>query len=307
MKTKLNDFLPDASAPASAAVAVNMQAEGDFRMVSPEDIKLLFRFREPFSHKGTYGHALIIAGAPETMGAALLCAMGCLYAGAGLTTAAIPESGLTALNTLLPEVMYADRKSLDQAKDFKRYNAIAIGPGLFPFTGSNWKNLTLIEALRASKHPVIADADMLSLLAKSKQDLRYLAKGSILTPHVKEFDRLFGEQESWWDRIQTAVKQARNRKITIVLKNRYTFVIDADGTVYINPTGNPAMAQGGMGDVLTGIITAYAAQKYTSRDAAVLGCYFHGLAGDQLSNTNLNVSASQLALQLPKTIKKFLG
>jgi NAD(P)H-hydrate epimerase len=307
MKTKLNDFLPDASAPASAAVAADMQAEGDFRMVSPEDIKLLFRSREPFSHKGSYGHALIIAGAAETMGAALLCAMGCLYAGAGLTTAAIPDSGLTALNTLLPEVMYADRKSLDQAKDFKRYNAIAIGPGLFPVTGSNWKNLTLIEALRASEQPVIADADMLSLLAKSKQDFRYLAKGSILTPHVKEFDGLFGEQRSWWDRIQTAVDQARKRKITIVLKNRYTFVIDADGTVYVNPTGNPAMAQGGMGDVLTGIITAYVAQKYTARDAAVLGCYFHGLAGDQLADTNFYVNASQLAMQLPKTIKEFFG
>jgi len=307
MKAKLNDFLPDASAPASAAVAAGMQAWGDFRMISPEDIKLLFKSREPFSHKGSYGHALIIAGAAETMGAALLCAMGCLHAGAGLTTAAIPGSGLTALNTLLPEVMYADRKSLDQAKDFKRYNAIAIGPGLLPAAGGNWKDLTLIEALRASKQPVIADADMLSLLAKNNQHFRHLAKDSILTPHVKEFDRLFGEQENWWDRIQTAVEQARKRKITIVLKNRYTFVIDAEGAVYINPTGNPAMAQGGMGDVLTGIITAYVAQNYTARDAAILGCYFHGLAGDQLANTHFNVSASQLALQLPKTIKDFFG
>jgi ADP-dependent NAD(P)H-hydrate dehydratase len=307
MKAKLSDFLPDASAPASAAVTAGMQAGDDFRLISPEDIKLLFKSREPFSHKGSYGHALIIAGAAETMGAALLCAMGCLYAGAGLTTAAIPESGLTALNTLLPEVMYADRKSLDQAKDLKRYNAIAIGPGLFPVTGSNWKNLTLIEALRASKQPVIADADMLSLLAKSKQNFRYLAKGSILTPHLKEFDRLFGEHESWWDRIQTAVEQARKRKITIVLKNRYTFIISADGVVYINPTGSPAMAQGGMGDVLTGIITAYVAQGYSSVDAAILGCYFHGLAGDQLADTHFSVSASQLALQLPKTIKEFFG
>lgn len=309
MKAKLNDFLPDASAPASATVVAGMQAESDFRVIRPEDVKLLFKPREQFSHKGTYGHALIIAGAPQTMGAALLCAMGCLHAGAGLTTVAIPESGLTAMNTLIPEVMYTDRNALEQAKDFKRYTAIAIGPGLFPdaSAGGSWKDLTLIKALRASKQPVIADADMLTLLAKSKQDFRYLVKGSILTPHVKEFDRLFGTQESWWDRIQTAVEQARKRNVTIVLKNRYTFIINAAGVVYINPTGNPAMAQGGMGDVLTGIITAYVAQGYSSMDAAILGCYFHGLAGDQLADTRFNLSASQLALQLPGTIKEFLG
>ncbi|WP_285059211.1 NAD(P)H-hydrate dehydratase [Pedobacter ginsengisoli] len=307
MKAKLNDFLPDASAPDSATVVAGMQAEGDFRMIRPEDIRLLFKPREQFSHKGTYGHALIIAGAPQTMGAALLCAMACLHAGAGLTTAAIPESGLTALNTLLPEVMYIDKKDLGQGKAFKHYDAIAIGPGLFPDIGSSLTDLVLVEAVQASKMPVVADADMLTLLAKSKQHFRHLAKDSILTPHMKEFDRLFGMQENWWARIQTAVIQARKRKITIVLKNRYTFVIDTGGTVYINPTGNPAMAQGGMGDVLTGIITAYTAQKYIARDAAVLGCYFHGLAGDQLAEGSFNVSASRLALQLPKTVKAFFG
>jgi ADP-dependent NAD(P)H-hydrate dehydratase len=307
MKTRLNDFLPDASAPAAAVAGRGMQAEVDFRIIGPDDIRLLFKVRKQFSHKGIYGHALIIAGAPQTMGAALLCAMGCLHAGAGLTTAAIPESGLTALNTLLPEVMYTDRKSLDEAKGFKSYNTVAIGPGLLPEMGSNRKNLTLIQALWASKLPVVADADMLSFLAKSKQDFRRLAKGSILTPHMKEFDRLFGAHENWWLRIQTAVEQAKKRKITIVLKNRYTFVIHTDGVVYINPTGNPAMAQGGMGDVLTGIITAYIAQGYNSSDAALLGCYFHGLAGDQLGDTSFSLTASQLALQLPKTIKDFLG
>jgi ADP-dependent NAD(P)H-hydrate dehydratase len=307
MKTRLNDFLPDASAPAAAVAGRGMQAEVDFRIIGPDDIRLLFKVRKQFSHKGIYGHALIIAGAPQTMGAALLCAMGCLHAGAGLTTAAIPESGLTALNTLLPEVMYTDRKSLDEAKGFKSYNTVAIGPGLLPEMGSNRKNLTLIQALWASKLPVVADADMLSFLAKSKQDFRRLAKGSILTPHMKEFDRLFGAHENWWLRIQTAVEQAKKRKITIVLKNRYTFVIHTDGVVYINPTGNPAMAQGGMGDVLTGIITAYIAQGYNSSDAALLGCYFHGLAGDQLADTSFSLTASQLALQLPKTIKDFLG
>lgn len=307
MKTGLNDFLPDASAPAAAVAGTGIHAEGDFRLIGPDDIRSLFKVREQFSHKGTYGHALIIAGSPQTMGAALLCAMGCLHAGAGLTTAAIPESGLTALNTLLPEVMYIGRKSLDQTKGFKPYNTVAIGPGLLPEMGGDRKDLTLIDALWASKLPVVADAGMLSLLAKSKKDFRRLATGSILTPHMKEFDRLFGVQENWWGRIRTAVEQAKKHKITIVLKNRYTFVIHTDGVVYINPTGNPAMAQGGMGDVLTGITTAYIAQGYNSRDAAILACYFHGLAGDQLAETNFNVSASQLALQLPKKIKEFLG
>lgn len=299
--TKLNDFLPDASAPDEAAVSSGVKSAGNYRMVTEEDIKQYFKIREPFSHKGTYGHALIIAGAPQTMGAALLAAMGCLYAGAGLTSASIPESGLTALNAALPEVMFVSRENLiSSGNTLNPYNVIAIGPGL----GINNESIALMNGLLAGKQPLIVDADGLELL---NSGFNAIAEDSILTPHVKEFDKLFGPHKTWWGRLQTAREKAKKQHIVIVLKNQFTFIIDQQGLVYINPTGNPGMAQGGMGDVLTGVITAYRAQKYNSEISAILGCYFHGKAGDELGLEKFSVTASSLARQLPKTIRNLFG
>jgi ADP-dependent NAD(P)H-hydrate dehydratase len=301
----LNGFLPDASAPAAVAVSNGIESEGTFRVVTEQDIKNLFKPRALFSHKGTYGHALLIAGAEKTMGAALLSAMGCLHAGAGLTTAAIPQSGLSALNTALPEVMYVAKSDLLSGNtSIEKYSAIGIGPGLSPGIGHTIEDIQLLEQLIRQKRSIVADADALPLI---KPQFRSIAKDSILTPHVKEFDALFGTHKTWWERLETARDRAMKRGIVIVLKNQFTFIIDGAGTVYVNPTGNPAMAQGGMGDVLTGIITAYIAQQYAPAHAAILGCYFHGKAGDELAATHFNVSASKLASQLPVTIKNFLG
>jgi len=300
MKLRLNDFLPDASAPKELTVSSGIRTSGDYRLVTEEDIKHLFKIRKPFSHKGTYGHALIIAGAPQTMGAALLSAMGCLYAGAGLTSAAIPESGLSALNTALPEVMFVSRKTLTGSEDaLNAYNAIGIGPGL----GISDENMLLVNILTEKKRPLIADADALGLL---KSGFSAVPEDSVLTPHMKEFDQLFGVHKSWWDRLQTARERAKTQHIVIVLKNQFTFIIDQQGMVYINPTGNPGMAQGGMGDVLTGVITAYRAQNYAPAESAILGCYFHGRAGDDLASANFSITASALAKQLPKTIKNLI-
>lgn len=302
MKRKLNDFLPDASAPATVTAICGIRQAGDFKLVTAADIQLLFRRRELFSHKGTYGHALIIAGASQTMGAALLCAMGCLHAGAGLTTAAIPEAGLTALNTLLPEVMYVSKTDLEKTDAFKKYDAIAIGPGI----GQAKETLGLLKTLYQQQIAVVADADALNLMAGNNNWQANVVANSILTPHMNEFDRLFGAHKSWWERLQTAVVKAKAMNCVIVLKNQFTFIADQEGLVYVNPTGNPAMAQGGMGDVLTGIITAYVAQGYSPKDAALLGCYFHGSAGDELAKVSFTTSAGKVAIQLPKTINEFL-
>jgi len=124
---------------------------------------------------------------------------------------------------------------------------------------------------------------------------------------MKEFDALFGAHKTWWERLETARTKAKKKRVVIVLKNQFTFIIDQEGKVSINQTGNPAMAQGGMGDVLTGIITAYLAQQYTAAEAAILGCYFHGKAGDELAAESFSITASQLARQIPKTIKTFIG
>lgn len=302
MDKRLNDFLPDASAPEGQMAAVGIQFLSDFMAVELADIRSLFHLRKPFSHKGSYGHALILAGGTLTMGAALLSAKGCLCAGAGLTTAAIPASGLSALNASLPEVMFVEKQVLLNPGALDPYNAIAVGPGL----ADEESNLSLLSGLVRLKLPLIVDADGLNVLSVNKKMLDGLSANSIITPHVKEFDRLFGAHSTWWTRLQTAIREAKARKIVIVLKNQYTFIVEQSGFVYINTTGNPAMAQGGMGDVLTGVITAFVAQGYPVKDAAILGCYLHGKSGDNLAETYFNVTASQIATEIPKTLKSLL-
>jgi ADP-dependent NAD(P)H-hydrate dehydratase len=310
MAVFLSSFLPDSDASSKLQVVdegldkLSTEAESSpYKLIGTADIKAILKPRKPFSHKGTYGHALIIAGDVKTMGAALLCASGCLYGGAGLTTASVPESGLTALNTALPEVMYLERSHLIKIKTLKKYNAIAIGPGL----GKLLEAVCILEELVVLKEPIIADADALNILSKREDLLLHLAKNSIFTPHLKEFDTLFGKHKSWWERLQTARTMAKKLSSVIVLKNQYTFIIDQQGDVLINPTGNPAMAQGGMGDVLTGLIAGYVAQGYSAKAAAILGCYFHGKAGDELAANHYNVTASQVAARIPVTVQLLLN
>ena len=301
MYSSINDFLPDRSAPQELSVAQGIDLEAESMLIGLAELKACLKPRKLFSHKGTYGHALIIAGAPATMGAAILSAMACLHGGAGLTTLCIPESGLQALNTALPEVMYVARETLLGQSALETYSAIAIGPGLRQGTGFSDADFKLMRLVLQCGRPVVADADALNLFAEQKQYLSLLPENSILTPHVKEFDRLFGEHESWWARVQTARQYAKTQKVIVLLKNQYTFIADQEGKVFINTTGNPAMAQGGMGDVLTGLITAFVAQGYPSKEAAILACGLHGMAGDDLAHESFNVTASAVAMQVPRS------
>jgi ADP-dependent NAD(P)H-hydrate dehydratase len=310
MAVFLSDFLPD-SDPSSKVQVVDEGIDklgtetesSPYKLIETADIKAILKPRKSFSHKGTYGHALLIAGDAKTMGAALLCASGCIHGGAGLTTVSVPETGLTALNSVLPEAMYLERSHLIKVKSLKKYNAIAIGPGL----GKLFEAVCMVEELVVLKVPFVADADALNILSKREDLLLHLAKNSVLTPHLKEFDTLFGKHKTWWERLQTARSMAKKLGSVIVLKNQYTFIVDQQGDVLINPTGNPAMSQGGMGDVLTGLIAAYLAQGYSAKAAAILGCYFHGKAGDELAVSHFNVTASQLAIRIPLTVKNFLN
>ncbi|WP_285010642.1 NAD(P)H-hydrate dehydratase [Pedobacter faecalis] len=301
MNRLLNDFLPDASAPADITATPGTDIASAFMMVTAGDVSRLLRPRAEFSHKGDYGHLLIVAGAPQTMGAALLTAMGSVYAGAGLTTVAIPEQGLNALNVTLPEAMYADRKDLVGPAALDTYSAIALGPGL-QLTGKvSGTDLNLLERVMSQQVPLVIDAEGLNYLSVSRPALNELRVGTVLTPHVKEFDRLFGVHDNWWGRLQTAIKYAKKQKVVVVLKNRYTFIVEQSGQVYINTSGGPAMSQGGMGDVLTGVIAALVAQGYAPNEAAITGCYLHGMAGGELAEQHFNVTASQVAAQLPKS------
>ncbi|KRT17434.1 bifunctional ADP-dependent (S)-NAD(P)H-hydrate dehydratase/NAD(P)H-hydrate epimerase [Pedobacter ginsenosidimutans] len=310
-RPKINFFFPESVMATEKYEVVDIdldeafiqKQEADFYLVEESDIEKILQPRKLFSHKGTYGHALIIAGNTNTMGAALLSSMACLHTGAGLTTTCIPQSGLIALNTALPEVMALPRDEYTRIENPQKYQAIAIGPGL----GADAENEKLLESLIMANQAMIIDADALNILGERPDLIDKLAANAIITPHMKEFDRLFGEHDSWWDRVQTATEQAQKLKIVIVLKNQYTFICLPTGRVFINPTGNPAMAQGGMGDILTGIIAGFVAQKYTATDAVILACYIHGKAGDHLAHEHFVVTASQVMERISKEIKVLIS
>src|SRR5690606_24173926 len=271
------------------------QFPSEFKLVEERDITRLYRPRGRFSHKGTFGHALLIAGRPQTMGAALLCAGASVYSRAGLTTACIPKDGLTALNARHPQVMYCPREEL--ASRWKTFDAVGIGPGL------GTESDMLERCLSNAPKPMVLDADALTAISEQPKLLDQLPEDTVLTPHMKEFDRLFGSHTNWWDRVRTARERAIAHRIVIVLKNRYTFIVTPDGRVCINPTGNAAMATGGTGDVLTGMITAFLAQGYPAGHAALLACYFHGAAGDHLTSQGWAISpASQLLTAIPLAV-----
>jgi NAD(P)H-hydrate epimerase len=309
---KLNFLLPESGPYINCWEAVNIGLDDRFiqslnspyQFIEEKDIRQMLKPRSRFSHKGTFGHALIIAGQAETMGAALLCASACAHAGSGLTTVCVPESGLTALNTYLPEIMAIVRNGKKQPDVlWDKFGAIGIGPGL----GKDKAALELLTALfKNYKKPVVIDADALNLLSANPKLWKKVPVQSILTPHVKEFDRLFGEHTSWWARIQTAITKAAEHQIYILLKNNYTIIVSPGGKVYFNSTGNPAMATGGMGDVLTGILTSLLAQSYTPEQACIIGAYIHGKAGDDLAlpNRMAVVLPGKLAQQLPVTIAR---
>lgn len=305
-RPKINFFFPESERALDRFKTVNIGLDEEFiqsqrstwDLLEAEDIHQILKERKPFSHKGSYGHALIIAGNTETMGAAILCADACLHSGAGLTTACVPENGYTAMNSYAPEVMILPRTF---KTSLEKYNSIAIGPGL----GTNQEAIDLLDqVLNFGKAPLVIDADAINLLASNPELLQKLPENCIICPHVKEFDRLFGHSNSWWERLSLALKKAQELKIILLLKNRYTFIICPEGKVLINPTGNPGMAVGGMGDVLCGMITAFLAQSYSTKESAILATYLHGAAGDYLNQMD-SIPPRYIIQELPKIIKKY--
>lgn len=274
----------------------------DFLEVTEDDIRATLKKRSSFSHKGTFGHCLLLAGNINTMGAALLSAEASLYTGSGLTSLCMPASGLSALNTRLPEVMAVEREQLAETEHLKKYAALAIGPGL----GVGKDETAYVKFLLDSEIATVIDADALNILAQEEELFEQLKPKTIITPHMKEFDRLFGNSKNWWERVAKAKENAVNRQLIIVLKNRYTFIAMPDGKILINPTGNPGMASGGMGDVLCGMIGSLLAQGYSSEEAAMLACFLHGKAGDLLAEEGMSVIPPTMLIQkIPKVIGDF--
>ena len=241
----------------------------------------IYKPRNNFSHKGNFGHALLVAGSYGKMGAAVLSAKACLKIGAGLLTVHIPKSGYDILQTSLPEAMVmTDFNSSFVTKiedDLLKYDAIGIGPGI----GTASETKTLVhELFHSYSKPVVIDADALNIISSQKDLLKLIPAGSVLTPHPKEFERLFGPSKNDFERIQLASEKAKELNCIIILKGHHSFIVSPDTKGFFNNTGNAGMATAGSGDVLTGILIGLIAQNYSSIEAAILGVYIHGLAGD---------------------------
>lgn len=248
--------------------------------LTEEIIKPFIHYRKPFSHKGDYGHALVIAGSHGKMGAAVLASTACLRAGAGLLTTYIPACGYEIMQTSLPEAMVwtsDENEFISSPIKTEMFNSIAIGPGI----GNHDSTQSFLKVLiQQSPVPLIIDADAINILGENKTWLSFIPQGSIFTPHPKEFERLVGKSSNNFDRMKMQKEFSFKYQCYVILKGAHTCISTPDGTCYFNSTGNPGMATAGSGDVLTGILAGLFAQGYSSLETCLLGVFLHGLAGD---------------------------
>ena len=266
----------------------------------------LIKPRKRFAFKNNFGHALLIAGSSGMAGASILAARACLRSGVGLLTIHTPVCNHDILQTAVPEAMVQnDVHELYFAEpvDLDNYQAIAIGPGI----GQEEETaLATFDQLADCYIPAVLDADAINILSSHRNYLNRLPRRSILTPHIGELERLIGRCNDSFDRLTKAKELAAYLQCYIVLKGAYSTVITPEGKFYFNPTGNPGMATGGSGDVLTGIILALLAQGYSQENAARLGTFVHGLAGDIACRRTgeISLTASDIIAALPEAWKE---
>ena len=265
--------------PIGLSEKFEMMERSMFETVQPELIRQLCKPLSKFTHKGQRGHAALVTGSLGMMGAATLAAKGCLFSGTGKLTCHIPACGYQVMQLALPEAMcmISGENHVAHFNQSSQYTAIGIGPGI----GTHLETHQLLkQILKTGSLPLVLDADALNILAANKEYIRMLPAGTTITPHIGEFERLFGPAADDFERLETAIEKAADLQIYIILKGHYTAVITPAKMVYFNTTGNAGMAKAGMGDVLTGIITGLISQRYSLPEAALLGVYLHGLAGD---------------------------
>lgn len=277
------------------------------------NVSKIYKPRKAFSHKGSFGHALLIAGSYGKMGAAVLSAKACLRTGSGLLSCMVPGCGYTIIQISVPEAMVitdANEQTISSvAADLLKHDATGIGPGLGTAKETQEAFRQIIKSI---DKPMVIDADGLNIVSLNPEMLSHIPHSSILTPHPKEFDRLFGSCADDFERISFAIKKAVELKLIIILKGHHTAIAMPSGKCYFNSTGNAGMATGGSGDVLTGILTSLLAQGYATEQAAILGVYLHGLAGDfaALNKSEEALIASDITDHLHEAFRKitaFLG
>jgi ADP-dependent NAD(P)H-hydrate dehydratase / NAD(P)H-hydrate epimerase len=271
-----------------------------YSLLAHSTASTLLRSRGLHDHKGMFGHAGLIAGSKGMMGAAIMAARACLRSGVGKLTCHLPESGYAIMQAAVPEAMCVVEHGNDfvaSVQDLSRYTAVGIGPGL----GMRDSNVAVLQQIFSFNKPAVIDADALNTLAANNELSRSIPPGSVLTPHPKEFERLFGKSQNDFERMETALREANVLQGVIVLKGHYTLIAAPRGTCYFNSTGNPGMAKGGSGDVLTGMILALLAQGYSAEEAACLGVYLHGRAAD------ISVRESSYEALLPSDVIEAIG
>jgi len=277
----------------------------DFEIIEEESIRAFLPERNAFSHKGNYGNALLIGGSYGMMGAIVLSSRACMRSGVGKLTAYIPACGYSILQTAVPEAMCitdAGEHSLIALSVRDSFDVYAAGPGM----GQHENGGEVLKVL-FQKRPerLIIDADALNLLSRHQDLYTGIPPGSILTPHPKEFERLFGNSVNDFDRLKKSLVWAKQLQCYIVLKGHYSFIATPSGKGYFNPTGNPGMATAGSGDVLTGILLGLYAQNSNPEQVVLSGVYLHGKAGDMASESmsEISLTAGDIIDFLPDAVK----
>ncbi len=245
-----------------------------FEIIPRKLVDSWIRPRKPFSHKGMYGHALLVAGNKGKIGAAILAAKSCLRTGVGVLTVNVPKAVSSILYATVPEAMVMARE--ENISFLNAYKSIGIGPG---FGIGKTSEKILLHILTHYSNPLLIDADALTILSAHKDWLINIPSGSILTPHPKEFDRVFGDCKNDFERADRAIALSKQYPFIIILKGHYS-LIAAAGKGWYNTTGNAGLAKAGSGDTLSGILTALLAQQYPSLQAAITGVHLHGVAAD---------------------------
>ena len=288
------------------------QAPYTYYLVRRSTVAPFLKRRPQFCSKADFGSAMIAAGSTGMYGAAVMAATGCLRAGAGKVTVHSAQAGMPVLQTAQPSAMFKSDLGHDHITDmsgWKKYDAIAVGPGIGTHNQTIEALEVLLKTANAAGQPLVIDADALNCMALKPIMLDYLPVLSVLTPHAGEFDRLFGQHDTDWQRIERAIAVAAFNKVIIVLKGRFTAIVRPDGKVFFNASGCPAMATPGSGDVLTGVLAAFMAQGYKPEKATLIACCVHGTAGElvQAEQGEYGATASDIADNIGKAIRLIMN
>lgn len=273
-------------------------AESSYSWMSLTDIQSIIKPRKKHSYKGDYGHAYLLAGSPNTMGAALIAAEACARSGAGLLSLNTSKESFTACNSRLPELMVQERCS--HAPNLEAYNVILCGPGLGQDEGVN---SLLAEILQSWQGPLVLDADALNLIAKNPSYLQWANENWILTPHPGEFKRLLGLDQLSPDQLDLGIEYCRKHQLNLLLKGSISVFIESDGHCTFYDFGTSALAKGGSGDLLAGLICGLLAQGYTIKESVSLGMALQGRAA-QLAERDLGSDHAVLSSDILKQIGK---